>query len=65
VSRHDSITIIKFGDDMTVIDLITNDDKTAYREEVSDLAVWCQDDKFSLNVKQNKKANRGLQETEY
>jgi hypothetical protein len=31
-----------FADDMTVIDLITDNDETACSERVSDLAVWCQ-----------------------
>ena len=34
----------------TVVGLITDNDKTAYREEVRDLAVWCQDNNLSLNV---------------
>ena len=49
-ARHDSNTIIKFADDTTVVGLITNNDETAYREEVSDLAMWCQDNNLSLNV---------------
>jgi hypothetical protein len=49
-ARHDSNTIIKFADDTTVVGLITDNDETAYREEVRDLAVWCQDNKLSLNV---------------
>jgi hypothetical protein len=53
-ARHDSIitinTVIKFADDTTVVGLITNNDETAYREEVRDLAMWCQDNNFSLNV---------------
>ena len=40
-ARHDSNTIIKFADDTTVVFLITNNDKTAYREVVKDMAVWC------------------------
>ena len=48
--RHDSNTIIKFADDTTVVDLITDNDETAYREEVRDLAVWCQDNNLSLNM---------------
>ena len=43
-------TIIKFADDTTVVDLITNNDETAYREEFRDLAVGCQDNNLSLNV---------------
>jgi hypothetical protein len=33
-----------------VVGLITDNDETAYREEVRDLAVWCQDNTLSLNV---------------
>jgi hypothetical protein len=33
---HDSNTIIKFADDMTVISLITDDDETANREVIVD-----------------------------
>ena len=33
-----------------VIGLITDDNETAYREEVSDLAVRCQGYNLSLNV---------------
>jgi hypothetical protein len=48
MARHDSNT--KFGDDTTVVGLITDNDETAYRVEVIDLAVWCQDNNISLNV---------------
>ena len=51
-ARHDYNTIIKFADDTTVVGLIT--DKTAYREEVRDLAVWCQDNNLSLNMIETK-----------
>ena len=50
MARHVSNTIIKFADDTTVVGLITNNDETAYREEVRDLAMWCQDNNLSLNV---------------
>jgi hypothetical protein len=33
-----------------VVGLITDNNETAYREEVRDLAVWCQDNNLSLNV---------------
>jgi hypothetical protein len=49
-ARHDSNTIIKFADDTAVVRLITDNDETAYREEVRDLSVWCNDNKLSLNV---------------
>jgi hypothetical protein len=47
-TRHESNTIIKFADD-TLVGLITNN-KKAYREEIRDLAVGCQDNNLSLNV---------------
>ena len=50
MARHDSNTIIKFAFDTTVVGLITDNDKTAYREEVRDPAVWCQDNNLSLDM---------------
>jgi short-subunit dehydrogenase len=49
-ARHNSNTIIKFADDTTVVGLITNNNETAYREEVRDLTVWCKDNNLSVNV---------------
>ena len=54
MARHDSNTIIKFADDTTVVGLNTNNDETAYREEVRDLAGWCQNNNLSLNVTKTK-----------
>jgi hypothetical protein len=45
-----SKTIIKLADDTTEVGLITDNNETAYREELRDLAVWCQDNNLSLNV---------------
>jgi hypothetical protein len=39
-----------FGDDTTVVGLITKNDETAYREEVRALVEWCQENNLSLNV---------------
>ena len=33
-----------------MVGLITDNDETAYKEEVRNLAVWCQDNNPSLNV---------------
>ena len=52
VAMHASNSIIKFADDTTVVGLITNNDETAYWEEVRALGVWCQ--------KNNKGDDRGL-----
>jgi aminopeptidase N len=45
---------IKFADDTTVVGLITQNYETAYREEVRERAVWCQDKNLSLNVSKTK-----------
>ena len=47
---HTSNSIIKFADGTPVVDLNTNDDETAYREEVRALGVWCLENNLSLNV---------------
>ena len=39
-AKHDSNTVIGFAYDTAVESLITSNDKTAYREEVRDLAEW-------------------------
>ena len=49
-ARHNSNTIIKFADDTTVVGQIADNGETAYREEVRDLALWCQNNNLSLNV---------------
>uniref|UniRef100_A0A8C7KLB1 Alkylated DNA repair protein AlkB homologue 8 N-terminal domain-containing protein n=1 Tax=Oncorhynchus kisutch TaxID=8019 RepID=A0A8C7KLB1_ONCKI len=49
-----SNSIIKFADDTTVVGLITNNDETAYREEVRALGVWCQENNLTLNVNKTK-----------
>ena len=54
IDMHASNSIIKFADDTTVVGLITNNDKTAYREEVRALGVWCQENNLSLNVSKTK-----------
>jgi hypothetical protein len=43
VATHASNSIIKFADDTTVVGLVTNNDETAYREEVKALGEWCQE----------------------
>ena len=53
VAPPTSDSIIKFAD-TTVVGLITNNDETAYREEVRALGVWCQENNLTLNVKKTK-----------
>uniref|UniRef100_A0A4W5MJ42 Reverse transcriptase domain-containing protein n=1 Tax=Hucho hucho TaxID=62062 RepID=A0A4W5MJ42_9TELE len=54
VAKHASNSIIKFAYDTKVVGLITNNDETAYREEVRALGVWCQENNLSLNVNKTK-----------
>ncbi len=54
VSSHRSTSIIKFADDTVVLGLISNNDETAYLDEVERLASWCQDNCLSLNVSKTK-----------
>ncbi|KAL0153607.1 hypothetical protein M9458_051087, partial [Cirrhinus mrigala] len=53
-AKFSSNHIIKFTDDTTVVDLISNNDKTHYREEVAQLAKWCGANNLSLNVGKTK-----------
>ncbi|KAK3525744.1 hypothetical protein QTP70_007392 [Hemibagrus guttatus] len=46
--------IIKFADDTTMVDLISKNDESAYREEVQRLTAWCKDNNLSLNVEKTK-----------
>ncbi len=53
-ATHSSNVIVKFADDTTVIGLITDNDEMAYREEVSTLTKWCQENHLSLNIDKTK-----------
>ena len=48
MATHASNSIIKFADDTTVIGLISNNDETAYKEEVRAMVEWCHENKLSL-----------------
>ena len=54
MAKHHSNRIIKFADDTTVIGLIINNNEDAYRVEVRDLSIWCQNNNLSLNVDKTK-----------
>uniref|UniRef100_A0AAV2LBE6 Alkylated DNA repair protein AlkB homologue 8 N-terminal domain-containing protein n=1 Tax=Knipowitschia caucasica TaxID=637954 RepID=A0AAV2LBE6_KNICA len=48
--RHDSVKLIKFADDTTLIGLISNNDESAYRREVDRLVSWCSGNNLELNA---------------
>ena len=54
VAMHASNSIIKFANDTTVVGLTTNNNETAYREEVWALGVWCQENNLTLNGNKTK-----------
>ncbi|TWW62292.1 putative RNA-directed DNA polymerase from transposon BS [Takifugu flavidus] len=49
-SSHQSVKLIKFADDTTLIGLISNGDETAYRREVARLVSWCGHNNLQLNA---------------
>ncbi len=53
-ATHSSNVIVKLANDTTVIGLITDNDETAYREEVSTLIKWCQVNHLSFNIDKTK-----------
>lgn len=49
-SSHQSVKLIKFADDTTLIGLISDGDESAYRREVDRLASWCSHNNLELNA---------------
>ncbi len=54
VSSHSSTSIVTFADDTVVLGLISNNDETAYLNEVERLTSWYQDNCLSLNGSKTK-----------
>ncbi len=54
MSSHSSTSIVKLADDTVVLGLISNNDETAYLDEIERLTSWCQDNCLSLNVRETK-----------
>ncbi len=54
MSSHSSTLIVKFADDTVVLGLISNNDETAYLDEVERLTPRCQDNCLSLNLSKTK-----------
>ncbi len=49
-TSNPSVNLLKFVDDTTVIGLIKDGDKSAYRQEVEQLSVWCSLNNLELNT---------------
>ncbi len=59
-AKFSSNHIIKFADDTSVVDLISNNDEMHYREEVAQLAEWCGANNLSLNMGKKKEVEMDL-----
>ncbi|KAL0167421.1 hypothetical protein M9458_035643, partial [Cirrhinus mrigala] len=51
-AKDQFVKLLKFADDTTTIGLIHSGNKSAYRQEVKDLAVWCSHNNLELNMLQ-------------
>ncbi|KAJ8369389.1 hypothetical protein SKAU_G00094170 [Synaphobranchus kaupii] len=49
-SSHQSVKLLKFADDTTLIGLISNGDESAYRWEIEQLLSWCGQNNLELNA---------------
>ncbi len=49
-SKDPSVKLLQFADNTTLIGLIQDGDKSAYRQEVKELAVWCSLNNLELNT---------------
>ncbi len=49
-SKDPSVKLLKFADDTTLIGLNQDGDESAYRQEVKELAVWCNHNNLELNT---------------
>ena len=49
-SSHQSVKLLKFADDTTLIGLISDGDESAYRREIDRLATWCRVNNLELNA---------------
>ncbi len=49
-SYHESVKLLKFADDTTLIGLISDGDESAYRWEIDHLVTWCNQHNLELNA---------------
>ncbi|KAI5619386.1 gastrula zinc finger protein XlCGF28.1-like [Silurus asotus] len=51
---YNSSIFIKYADDTTVVGQIDNNDESAYKEEICNLAAWCASNNLTLNATKTK-----------
>ena len=60
IRENSNDILVKYADDKCLTRLISNNDETAYREEIGKLSTWCNANYLDLNTKKTKE-NCGLQ----
>ena len=53
-SGNQSVRVVTFSDDTTVIGCVNNANESVYREEVQRLAGWCKNNNLALNISKTK-----------
>lgn len=59
VPLHNYNIFIKYADDTIVLGQISNNDETAYREEIQNLAAWCSTNNLTLKCCEKQRADCG------
>ena len=54
VYGNQSVRVVKFSDDTTVIGCVNNANESVYREEVQRLVGWCKNNNLVLNISKTK-----------
>ncbi len=49
-SKNPSVKLLKFADDTKLIGLIQDGDRSSYRQEIKELAIWCSLNNLELNA---------------
>ena len=59
-SSHQSVKLLKFADDTTLVGLISKEDESAYRSEIDLLVSWCSRNNLELNALKTSGGTRPL-----
>ena len=46
--------LYKFADDTSVVGLITKEDESSYRREITEMVRWCEENNLILNISKTK-----------
>ena len=60
ISHSESVKMLKFADDTTLIGLISGDDDSAYRNEILSLTEWCSHHNLEVDFRRQRKETQPL-----